>query len=72
VTVPFRDVTAIEVGGTGARRTGGGFAGGGFGPEDAAEGMLVALALNMLSTRTKIDTVTCIQNALGRVVSPQQ
>jgi hypothetical protein len=59
--VPYADVTAIEIGGPGRTQTGGGFIGGGFGVEGAAEGMLVAAALNMLTTRTKIDTVICVQ-----------
>src|SRR5262249_55220257 len=33
----------------------------GFGVEGAAEGMLIASALNMLTTRTKVDTVICLQ-----------
>jgi hypothetical protein len=60
-TVVYEDITAIEIGGPGKRQTGGGFVGGGFGLEGAAEGMLVASALNMLTTRTKIDTVICLQ-----------
>lgn len=35
--------------------------GGGFGLEGAAEGILLATALNLLTTRTKIDTVICFQ-----------
>jgi hypothetical protein len=49
------------------RRSGGGFVGGGFGAEGAAEGLLIATALNMLTTRTKIDTVLCIQGTYGEV-----
>jgi hypothetical protein len=59
--VPLSDVTAIEIGGPGAKKQGGGFIGGGFGLGGAAEGMLIASALNMLTTRTSIDTVICIQ-----------
>jgi hypothetical protein len=60
-TVPYEEVTAIEIGGPGATRTGGGFFGGGFGLQGAAEGMLVASALNLLTTRTSIDTILCLQ-----------
>src|SRR5436309_10673727 len=59
--IRYDDVTAIEIGGRGARRTGGGFRGGGFGLEGAAEGMLIASALNMLTTRNTMDTVICVQ-----------
>ena len=41
----------------GEQTTGGGFIGGGFGLEDALAGILIAMALNMLTTRTTIDTV---------------
>ena len=59
--VPYADIVAFEIGGPGAKRTGGGFFGGGFGVEGAAEGMLIASALNMLTTRTKVDTVICLR-----------
>jgi hypothetical protein len=54
-------VTAVEICGPGARRTGGGFIGGGFDLQGAAEAMLIAAALNMLTTRTTINTVICLQ-----------
>jgi hypothetical protein len=60
-TVAYEDITAIEIGGPGKTQSGGGFFGGGFGLQGAAEGMLVATALNMLTTRSKIDTVICLQ-----------
>jgi hypothetical protein len=59
--VPYKDVVALEIGGFGARQTGSGFVGGGFGLEGAAEGMLIASALNLLTTRTKVTTVICLQ-----------
>jgi hypothetical protein len=55
--IPYRDVTALEVEGQGAVRTGGGFFGGGFGAQGAVEGMLVASVLNSLTTKTKIETI---------------
>jgi hypothetical protein len=60
-TVPYDDITAIEIGGPGATQAGAGFFGGGFGLQGAAEGMLIATALNMLTTRTKINTAICLQ-----------
>ncbi len=60
-TVPYREIAALEIGGPGAQRRGGGFFGGGFGIAGAAEGMLVASALNMLTTRTTINTVVCLK-----------
>jgi hypothetical protein len=59
--IAYDEVTAIEIGGQGSRRQGGGFFGGGFGLEGAAEGLLIATALNMLTTRTTMDAVICIQ-----------
>lgn len=47
----------IEIGGAGAFRSGMQWYGGGFGVEGAAEGALIATALNALTSRTKIDTV---------------
>jgi hypothetical protein len=67
VIVPFSDVTAIEIGGPGARQSGGGFAGGGFGLAGAAEGMLIATALNLLTKRTSIDTLICIQTTTAEL-----
>jgi hypothetical protein len=63
VQVPYVDVEAIEIGGPGATKTGGGFLGGGFGIDGAAEGMLIASALNMLTTRAKVDTVICLRTS---------
>lgn len=60
-TVPYAAVLALEIGGPGTSQSGGGFAGGGFGIEGAAGGMLVASALNMLTARTQVDTVICLQ-----------
>jgi hypothetical protein len=63
VTVPYSDVTTIEIGGPGERKSGGGFFGGGFGLAGAAEGILVATALNLLTTKTSIRTVICLQTS---------
>jgi hypothetical protein len=59
--VDFDDITAIEIGGPGETTSGGGFIGGGFGLQGAAEGMLIATALNALTTRRSIKTIICLQ-----------
>jgi hypothetical protein len=53
----YSETVAVEFSGPGKVRTGGGFFGGGFGLQGAAEGMIVASVLNALTTRTKIHTV---------------
>ena len=62
-TVPYDNVVALEIGGPGAQQAGGGFFGGGVGPQGAVEGIAIASALNLLTTRTKIDTVICLQTS---------
>ena len=59
--VPYADIAALEIGGPGAQRHGGGFIGGGFGVAGAAEGMLIGAALNLLTTRTTVSTVVCLK-----------
>ncbi|MGH3187225.1 MAG: SHOCT domain-containing protein [Streptosporangiaceae bacterium] len=59
--VPYREVEDVEIGGPGLVRTGGGFAGGGFGVRGAVEGMAIAAVLNALTTRTSIKTVLRLQ-----------
>lgn len=54
-TIPYADVIGLDIAG-GVTTRGGGFIGGGFGLEGAAEGMLVASFLNSLTTKTSIDT----------------
>jgi hypothetical protein len=63
IRVPYGDIMALEIGGPGAQQSGGGFFGGGFGVEGAVSGMLAATALNLLTTRTKVDTVVCLQTS---------
>jgi Short C-terminal domain len=65
--VPYEEITEIEIGGPGRTQTGGGFFGGGFGLSGAAEGMLIANALNLLTTRTNVDTVICVQTREAEV-----
>jgi hypothetical protein len=66
-SVPYSEINAIELGGPGMTTTGGGFLGGGFGVEGAVEGMLIASALNMVTTRKKVDTVICLQTGTAEV-----
>jgi hypothetical protein len=67
IAVPYSEIIALEIGGPGARRSGGGFFGGGFGLAGAAEGILIASALNLLTTRTTVDTVICLQTATAEL-----
>ena len=59
--VPYSEVEAVEIGGPGLVKSGGGFIGGGFGAAGAVEGMAVAAVLNALTTRTSIKTVVRVQ-----------
>lgn len=61
--IPYRDVEVVDIGGPGLVRSGGRFAGGGFGVAGAVEGMAIAGVLNMLTTQTTIKTVVRIQAA---------
>jgi hypothetical protein len=54
--IPYGDLTSLELEG-GARTTGGGFIGGGFGAGAAVEGMVAASILNAASRRTKVNSV---------------
>jgi Short C-terminal domain len=56
-TILYPQIRELEVGGRGAMQEGGGFIGGGFGLEGAAAGMLVASALNGLTSRTQVETL---------------
>jgi hypothetical protein len=59
--VPYSQVAAVEVGGPGLTKSGGGFVGGGFGVAGAVEGMAIASVLNALTTRVKIKTVIRVE-----------
>jgi hypothetical protein len=59
--VPYAQIEDVEIGGPGLVKTGGGFVGGGFGVQGAAEGMAIAAVLNALTTRTSITTILRIQ-----------
>lgn len=55
--LPIEFLFSVEVAGRGKQRRGGGFIGGGFGLEGAAEGMAIAAVLNALTTRTSVETL---------------
>ena len=61
--IPYRDIEAVDIGGPGLVRSGGGFSGGGFGVAGAVEGMAIATVLNVLTTQTAIKTIMRIQAA---------
>jgi hypothetical protein len=65
VTIAYADLLAVDIGGPGAFTTGGGFAGGGFGLEGAAEGILAASVLNALTTRRKVITTLSLHTIDG-------
>lgn len=56
----YRDLVKVEIGGPGVQTSGGGFSGGGFGAEAAAEGMVVASVLNALTSKTTVETLISI------------
>jgi hypothetical protein len=59
--VPYAEVEAVDIGGPGLVRSGGGFVGGGFGAAGAVEGMAVAAVLNAVTTKVRVKTVIRIQ-----------
>ena len=59
--ITYCDIEAVDIGGPGLVKSGGGFAGGGFGAVGALEGMAIATVLNVLTTRTTITTIIRIQ-----------
>lgn len=59
--LPYTEIEDLEIGGPGVVKTGGGFAGGGFGVAGAIEGMAIASVLNGLTSRTSVKTVLRIQ-----------
>ncbi|MDQ2874356.1 MAG: SHOCT domain-containing protein [Actinomycetota bacterium] len=59
--IPYADAEVVDIGGPGLVKSGGGFAGGGFGAVGALEGMAIAGVLNALTPRTTTTTVIRIQ-----------
>jgi hypothetical protein len=76
--VPYSEVEDVEIGGPGLVKSGGGFAGGGFGLSGAVEGMAIAAVLNAMTTRTSVKTVVRIQGTgcelflLHTTLTPEQ
>jgi hypothetical protein len=64
-TVGYTELLAVEIGGPGARTSGGGFAGGGFGVENAAQGVLAASVLNAITSRTEVTTIFSLHTVDG-------
>jgi hypothetical protein len=62
LAIAYEDLIALRIEGPGAITTGGGFVGGGFGLKGATEGMLIASALNAVTTRTTIQTIIEVQD----------
>jgi hypothetical protein len=65
--IPFLEVVELSISGRGSVTTGGGFIGGGFGVEEALEGMAIGKILNVLTTRTKIHTFIALVTHLGEL-----
>lgn len=59
--IDFRSISKLEITGPGKTTSGGGFVGGGFGVEGAAEGILIASILNVLTTHTKNETYLTVR-----------
>jgi hypothetical protein len=59
--VAVGDISTVEFAGPGKWQKGGRFFGGGFGVVGAAEGMLIAAALNSLTTKTGVTTVVHLE-----------
>lgn len=62
-TFSLAELAELNISGPGSVTTGGGFIGGGFGVDGALEGMAVATVLNLLTSKTKVQTfLTLIAN----------
>ena len=57
IVIPYRELVEIAVGGPGLVSSGGGFVGGGFGIDGAAQGIAIASVLNAITTKTEVHTV---------------
>lgn len=66
-TIPYAEITVLELGG-GVDRRGGGFFGGGFGLQGAAEGMAIASVLNALTSKSSISTGVQITSNRGELL----
>jgi hypothetical protein len=63
VELAYDQVDALDVGGPGLVKSGGGFVGGGCSIAGAAEGMAIAAVLNAITSQVRIKTVIRIQGA---------
>ena len=74
----YPQVLSLQIGGRGQITTGGGFMGGGFGVKGFIEGAAIATALNLITTRTRIETIVHFRSSRGelfllnRKYTPQQ
>lgn len=68
LTIPYKGVTALEIGGKGAVTMGGRFFGGGFGVGGAIEGMALSTILNALTTRTTVTTLIRLTTDTGDLI----
>lgn len=64
----YADVISLQVGGRGVITTGGGWSGGGFGLTGIVTGVLLAGALNRMTTRSTIETVIHFRTNVGELV----
>jgi Short C-terminal domain len=68
LTIDYDAIVTFEIGGPGRVTSHGGFAGGGLGLAGAAEGMIVASALNVLTTRTSVTSIIHIATPEGEII----
>ncbi len=66
-SVPYVELSTIDISGPGTTTTGGGFVGGGFGIQGAIEGMAIATVLNALTTKSKIHTFISLTTNIGEI-----
>ena len=66
-TIPYDEVTSLQIGGRGVLNstTGGGWIGGGFGPTGSLEGIAFASIMNALTTRKHTAIETLIEFSAG-------
>ena len=66
-SIDFEDIQSIQIAGSGAFQTGGGWIGGGFGFSGAMQGAAMASMMNLLTTRSS--TSNSPYTALGRIIT---
>lgn len=65
--IPFSEIINIEISGPGTVKTNAGLIGGGFGVQGALKGILVASAINALTTKTSTNTFLRVSTSGGEV-----